>query len=127
MSQWLLGLGLIVVLLLVALPPGVQAQAASAATSAGVSPSDGATFSGPSPNPFAVRTEFSLTVPKTQTVTVDVFNVLGQRVRTLYEGTLRADQTRTFVLRAGTLPNGLYLCRAQGEDFVITRRVMLVA
>ena len=126
MKQWLLRLGLIVALLPVALPTSVQAQVAFPAETAGAPLGDGEAFSAPSPNPFSGRTKFSLTVRETQTVTVDVFNVLGQRVRTLYEGTMLAGQTRTFVLRAGTLPNGLYLCRAQGEDFVATRRVMLV-
>lgn len=78
------------------------------------------------PNPFSNRTRFSLTVPSTQDVTVDVFNLLGQRVQTLYAGVLRAGESRTFTFDAGSLPSGIYLYRAQGERFVATRRVLLV-
>lgn len=78
------------------------------------------------PNPFYTRTSFSVRVSTTQRVSVGVYNVLGQRVRLLYEGTVAADQPQHFTLHAGTLPSGLYLYRVQGETFVATRRVVLV-
>jgi hypothetical protein len=55
-----------------------------------------------------------------------VYNLLGQRVRTLFEGRLRAGNERTFAFEAGSLPSGLYLCRVKGETFTAARRVTLV-
>ena len=84
------------------------------------------TLSAAYPNPFRTRTRFDLRVKKTQRVAVEVYNLLGQRVRTLFEGRLRAGNERTFAFEAGSLPSGLYLCRVKGETFTAARRVTLV-
>ncbi len=78
------------------------------------------------PNPFETRTQFSLVVPTEQHVEVAAYNVLGQRVRTLFAGRFDAGQKRTFVLDAEALPSGIYLYRARGETFTATRRVLLM-
>jgi hypothetical protein len=84
------------------------------------------TLSAAYPNPFRARTRFDLRVKKSQRVSVEVYNLLGQRVRTLFEGRLRADSKRTFTFEAGSLPSGLYLYRIEGETFTAARRVTLV-
>jgi predicted small lipoprotein YifL len=84
------------------------------------------TLSAAYPNPFRSRTKFDLRVEDPQQVSVEVYNILGQRVRTLYEGHLPAHETRTFTLKARDLPSGLYLYRIEGETFTAARRVMLV-
>ena len=84
------------------------------------------TLSAAYPNPFRTRTQFDLRVKKSQRVSVEVYNLLGQRVRTLFEGRLRADDKRTFTFEAGSLPSGLYLYRIEGETFTAARRVTLV-
>ena len=75
------------------------------------------------PNPFADRASVSVELDAAQRVSVEVFNVLGQRVATLFSGTLQG--ARTFVLDGATLDNGLYVVRLQGEDFVQSRKVVL--
>ena len=77
------------------------------------------------PNPFANRTQFDLALDRAQQVSVNVYNVLGQRVATLHEGALSAS-THTFSFEASTLPAGVYLVRAVGENFAQTRQVTLV-
>lgn len=77
------------------------------------------------PNPFANRTQFDLALDVAQQVSVNVYNVLGQRVATLHEGALSAS-THTFSFEASTLPAGVYLVRAVGENFAQTRQVTLV-
>ena len=84
------------------------------------------TLSAAYPNPFYSRTQFDLRVEETQQVSVEVYNILGQRVRTLYRGVMQANDTRTFVLKARELPPGLYLYRISGETFNAARRVTLV-
>ena len=78
------------------------------------------------PNPFNPRTQFTLSVRETQEVRVEVFNLLGQRVRLLHEGPLEASREHSFTFEAGDLPSGLYLCRAQGETFVSSEQVTLL-
>jgi hypothetical protein len=78
------------------------------------------------PNPFSESTEFGVQLLRTQDVTVEVFNTLGQRVALLHDGPLAAGQTvHTFTLEASSLPSGVYLYRVTGEDFVQTNNVVL--
>ena len=78
------------------------------------------------PNPFNPATQFTLAVDRRQTVSVEVFNLLGQRVRTLFAGTLEANAPRTFTFDARDLPSGLYLYRVSGETFAATRQMTLL-
>lgn len=78
------------------------------------------------PNPFNPQTSFSLRVEERQDVTVEVFNLLGRPVKVLFEGTMDADETRTFTFEAGDLPSGIYLYRVRGEDFTATRQMTLL-
>lgn len=78
------------------------------------------------PNPFNPVTQFTLTVSRTQHVVVSAYNLLGQQVATLFEGTLDANAPQTIRFEAADLPSGLYLYRAQGETFSATRQVTLL-
>jgi hypothetical protein len=78
------------------------------------------------PNPFARSTQFDLTLDAAQHVSVNVFNVLGQRVATLHEGALAGETTHTFTFEASDLPGGVYLYRVNGETFSQTKQVTLV-
>ena len=84
------------------------------------------TLSAAYPNPFRARTQFKLQVKETQQVSIEVYNILGQRVRTLFKGPMRADDPRIFTFAARGLPSGLYLYRITGETFSAARRVTLV-
>ncbi len=53
------------------------------------------------PNPFNPTTEIRFTLPKSEHVTIDVFNVLGQRIATLVDG---------------DLPSGDHMVRWDGKD-----------
>ena len=86
----------------------------------------GFVLSGAYPNPFNPRTSFSLTVKERQEVTVEVFNLLGIRVKRLFEGTMESGETRTFVFEADDLPSGIYLYRARGQKFTATRQMTLL-
>jgi hypothetical protein len=77
------------------------------------------------PNPFNPRTSFELIVRRSQRVTVSVFDVLGRRVATLFDGTMAANEARSFSFDGAGLPSGLYLYRAEGESFSATRRMTL--
>lgn len=124
-------LQLILVLLLVA----VTAAPASAAGESRLAPTAGITepnvpggyvLSAAYPNPFNPQTSFTLTVRDRQEVRVEIYNLLGIPVRTLFSGEMESGETRTFTFNAGDLPSGIYLYRVQGENFTATRQMTLL-
>ena len=78
------------------------------------------------PNPFSSQASFTLAVRQTQTVRVDVFDLLGRRIATLYDDVLPAEHVERFHLDGSAWPSGTYLVRTSGDHFAETHRVMLV-
>ncbi|NBC17151.1 MAG: T9SS type A sorting domain-containing protein [Bacteroidetes bacterium] len=76
------------------------------------------------PNPFNPTTQFSVAVQRAQHVRIDVYDVTGRRVRTLFDGRLAAQQTRTVVFDGDALPSGVYYLRARGQTFSATEAVV---
>ncbi|MFQ5568931.1 MAG: T9SS type A sorting domain-containing protein [Rhodothermales bacterium] len=83
-------------------------------------------FSAPYPNPFQSQARFTLRLGRGESVRVEVYDMLGRRVRLLFEGRLSANAAYLFVLDAGDLPGGVYMIRAMGRSFSAVRPVMLV-
>ncbi|MEM6783532.1 MAG: T9SS type A sorting domain-containing protein [Bacteroidota bacterium] len=75
------------------------------------------------PNPFSDTAEIEVAVAQGQAVRVEVFDVLGRRVATLYDGTLSSNAVGRARLDGSALPPGLYLVRIQGERFEELRRL----
>ncbi len=88
-------------------------------------PSGTASLSSAYPNPFASRAQFNLTLDNTESVRVEVFDVLGRRLALLHDGPLAAQTVHTFDLNGSAWSNGMYLYRVTGETFSETRRVVL--
>ena len=84
-----------------------------------------------SPNPFNPTTTIYYVVPKAMRVRVDVFNVLGKRVRTLYDGVAKPglnsvtwDATDE---RGSAVGSGLYFYSIKlGDHQPIKRRMLLL-
>lgn len=82
------------------------------------------------PNPFNPSTTIPFTVKQNGNVTIQIFNMLGQRVRTLVN-TQYAAGTYTTVWNglndAGTqLPSGLYVYRMTAGNVQFTRKMILM-
>lgn len=86
----------------------------------------GPTITTPYPNPFATQTRFSVEIPRSQEITVRVFDVLGREVARLFGGMLVGGMRLDLALDGRELPNGLYFIRTVGEDYYATRPVTLV-
>lgn len=72
------------------------------------------------PNPFDERVNVSFTLPETQDVSVEVFDVLGRRVATFRRNEVDADDPRPVQIRAselGSRSSGVYFIRVDGETF----------
>ena len=88
-------------------------------------PEAAVTVSAALPNPIRTTARFTVSVRRGQAVRVELHNVLGQRVQTVFDGRLDAGETRTLNLSADGLPPGIYLYRVQGERSVVTRQVIV--
>ena len=78
------------------------------------------------PNPFNPQTQFTLTIARQQEVTIQVFDMLGRQVQTLYQGDLAPSEAHQFTFQASSLPSGRYFIRAVGEYFNNTQTVTLL-
>lgn len=65
------------------------------------------------PNSFIERTEFVITLPINDELTVDIYNVLGQRVANF--SSMLSPGEHAFVLEGAGLANGVYFVRAAGS------------
>ena len=77
------------------------------------------------PNPFNPSTKIKFGLPDQEKVTLNVYNILGQRVVTLIDGELSAGyHTATF--DASRLASGIYIYQLKGIHVNITKKMMLV-
>ncbi len=86
-------------------------------------------LSAPSPNPVQESATFAFAVRDQQATTVTVYNVLGQRVATVYQGTPTPGESTTVRLgtdRLSSLASGTYFLRLQAGDQNRTRRFTVV-
>jgi hypothetical protein len=77
------------------------------------------------PNPFNPSTSITYAVPSDQKILLEVYNVLGMKVRTLVDGTVPAGSYR-IAFDAGSLPAGMYLYRLTSGGMDIVRRMALL-
>ncbi len=77
------------------------------------------------PNPFNSTTMIRYDVPSAGKVSLTMFNLLGQRVATLFDRHQLAG-SHTIAWNASSLPSGLYFCRMNAVGFVQTRKMLLV-
>lgn len=82
------------------------------------------------PNPFNASTTISYILKKTGLVTLKIYDLLGNRVTTVYEGEQSPgsydfywDGTDS---RKNPVPSGIYMIRLEFDSFVQTRKMVLV-
>jgi hypothetical protein len=77
------------------------------------------------PNPFNASTTISYSLPSTGLVTVEIYNVLGQRVARLWEGN-QAAGPHSIQWHAGDCPSGVYFYRLKTDSFSDSRIMTLL-
>lgn len=77
------------------------------------------------PNPFNPTTVIRFGIPVASQVQLNVYNVLGQQVRTLVEQKLNAGFHEVDFDASG-LPSGIYLYRIQAEGYLAIKKMMLI-
>ncbi len=77
------------------------------------------------PNPFNPTTTLRFAVATEQHVEVTLINVAGQTIRTLYSGTVVANEMQLLTVDADALPSGTYLVHFEGTGISATERIVL--
>ncbi len=75
------------------------------------------------PNPFNTSTTIEYALPRSASVSIDIFDLLGRRVETFSLGRQEAGPNRA-VWNAGDKPSGAYLYRVSADNHTETRRML---
>ena len=77
------------------------------------------------PNPFNPVTNIKFSLPEAAKVKVDVFNIIGEKVRTLIEQNMKAG-FHNITFNAENLSSGTYIYRLQTENFTQIKKMLLL-
>ncbi len=82
------------------------------------------------PNPFNPQTNVVFDLPQTDEVTIEIFNILGQKVRTLAQQTFKAGKHHLVWNgkddRGNTLSSGVYFLKLHSSRYSATRKMVLM-
>jgi len=78
------------------------------------------------PNPFNPSTNIRFSLANAANVQLEVFNIAGQRVASIINGTEMASGMHSVSFDASSLASGVYLYRIQAGSFVATRKMNLI-
>jgi hypothetical protein len=78
-----------------------------------------------SPNPFNASTSILYSLPESRYITVDIYNLLGQRVVTIYEGVQEAGE-HPVVWDASAFRSGVYFARLEAGGRSKTVKMVLL-
>ena len=77
------------------------------------------------PNPFNPRTTIEFAVPKTEFVTLKVFNILGQQVATLVSEKVKPGRHK-FDWIASEFSSGIYYCFFKAGNYYTVKKMILI-
>ena len=77
------------------------------------------------PNPFNPTTTIRYELPQDGVVTIEVFDILGQKVKTLLNEFKKADRYEVTFNSAG-LASGVYIYQLRVNDFITSKKMMLI-
>jgi len=77
------------------------------------------------PNPFTTSSTVEFAVPSSQDVTVELIDVQGRPVRTIFDGRLEANARYKATVDASSLASGTYFLRMNGERFQASETVTI--
>ena len=77
------------------------------------------------PNPFNPETTIKFSIPSTQDVNLSVYNMLGQRVVTLFNGELQGG-SHIAKWHAGDIASGVYIYKLTSSNKTITQKMLLL-
>lgn len=78
------------------------------------------------PNPFNPSTSFTIAVAMDQQVKIQVYDLAGKLVQTLFEGKMTGQTSYLISFSANGLPSGKYIVQVAGEMFSSTKTLTLL-
>ncbi len=78
------------------------------------------------PNPFNPSTTIAFNLPKAETVTLTVYNILGEKVVTLLDNELRNAGLNVIDFRAANLPSGTYIYTIKTPSFRASKKMSII-
>ncbi len=77
------------------------------------------------PNPFNPQTTIEFYSPRKEKIIIEIFNILGIKVETLYEGEATPGKHR-LIFDASGLPSGIYMYRLKTPRNSLTKKMVLL-
>ena len=77
------------------------------------------------PNPFNSNTTIEYTLPEASNISIVIYDILGREVYRLVDG-FKASGNYNATWSAAYIPSGVYFCRMKSEDFLKTKKIMLL-
>jgi hypothetical protein len=79
------------------------------------------------PNPFNGITTFEFTLEATGKATLDIYDMVGKKVASLYNGEITAELNYRISFNGRELPDGVYFYRLQsGNGIILTDKIFLI-
>lgn len=78
------------------------------------------------PNPFQTQTHMSIKLKEKTYVNVTVWNIVGQKIATLMDGTRQKGTHKMTWTVPANLPSGIYICKVEAAGMILTRKMTLV-
>jgi hypothetical protein len=78
------------------------------------------------PNPFNPSTKIEFSLPVEGNVTLKIFNLLGEEVRTLISNELKSAGKHSVTFDAGNLATGIYIYRLQTGNYSSNKKMILL-
>lgn len=83
-------------------------------------------LSTPRPNPASAQTRIAFAIRRQAEARLTVYDLLGRRVKTLYQGRLSAEERQEVSLQTDAMPSGTYLLRLRARGQSATRRLTVL-
>ena len=77
------------------------------------------------PNPFNPSTKITFTIPEAGNVKLTIHNIIGEIVSTLVNKKME-EGIHSIVFDASSLPSGIYIYQIEVNDFISTKKMMLI-
>lgn len=77
------------------------------------------------PNPFNAQTSIQYGLPEHSQVTIKIYDVMGRKVETLFDGSQQAGY-HSITWTSGENSSGVYFYKIQAGEFVETRKMLLI-
>jgi hypothetical protein len=77
------------------------------------------------PNPFNPTTEIHFALPVASRVKIEIFNIVGQRIEVLVDGSMEAGY-HSVPWDASSTASGVYLYRISTDEFVASKKMVLI-